>query len=231
MQTRVFLFLCLLPVLSWGHDLWIEREGTLHTLVYGHAHERSEHEGAKKLDYKPEVVQQAACYDTSGRRVNAQWVKGYPTTLQGDCAASWFFTSSGYWSKTPYDSKNLPKHKVDRVIDSWFSAQGVKRIDRWDTGLAQPLTHELELVPLDNPLLHKPGDKLQLRAWYQDKPAAGVTVAYFGKPRGVTDADGNIDIRLRNPGFQLIQASIELPRSDGKADKTVYASTLQFDLP
>ncbi len=229
MKTAAFLLASLFPTLACAHDLWIEREGQLHTLTYGH--ERSSHEGAKKLEYKPDTVKQAACFNAAGQRVNAESGKAYPATVTGDCAASWFLTSSGYWSKTPYGTRNLPKDEAGAVIDSWLSVESIKRIDRWNTGLSQPLTRELELVPLDNPLQLKPGGKLHLRAWFQGKPAAGVTVAYFGKPRGVTDADGKVNIRLQNPGFQLIQASFELPLSDGKADKTIHASTLQFDLP
>ena len=47
-----------------AHDLWIERSGLLHTLAYGH--ERSGHEGAKALEYKPENVKQALCFNTAG---------------------------------------------------------------------------------------------------------------------------------------------------------------------
>jgi len=216
-------------VLAAAHDLWVERAGPLHTLAYGH--ERSGHEGAKRLEYKPDSVKQAACFNAAGARLHAETGGGYPATLAGDCSASWFLTSSGYWSKTPYGTKNLPKNEAGAVIDSWLSMESIKRIDRWGSGLSQPLTRELELAPQDNPLALKPGDKLHLRAWFQGKPAAGVTVAYFGKPRGVTDSEGKINIRLQNSGLQLIQASFELPLSDGKADKTIHASTLQFDLP
>ena len=85
-------------------------------------------------------------------------------------------------------------------------------------------------MPQDNPLKLKRGDKLRLTAWFQGKPAAGVTVAYFGKPRGISDGEGRINIRLQNPGFQLIQASLELPLNDGKADKAVHVSSLQFEI-
>jgi nickel transport protein len=211
-----------------AHDLWIERSGTLHTLAYGH--ERSGHEGAKTLEYKPEIVKQAACFTTSGQEINAERGRAYPATLRGDCAASWFLSSSGYWSKTPYGTKNLPKTEAGAVIDSWLSVEGVKRIDQWGTGLAQALTRNLELVPQDNPLKLQAGDKLRLTAWFQGKPAAGVTVAYFGKPRGVTDSEGRVNLRLQNPGFQLIQASLDLPLNDGRADRTTHSSSLQFDI-
>jgi hypothetical protein len=99
--------------------------------------------------------------------------------------------------------------------------------------LVTPLTKELELVALDNPATLKNGAKLHLRAYFQSKPAANVTVAYFGKPRGVTGTDGTMNIRLNEAGFQLIQASLELPiigANASKADKTIHSSALQFEL-
>lgn len=213
-----------------SHDLWIERNGALYQLVYGHEH--SGHEGSKRLEYKPESVKSAVCFKPSGERaIRIESGFSYPATLKGDCAVSWFLLSTGYWSKTPYGTKNLPKGEAGMVIESWLSVESVKRIDRWGEALAQPLTRELELTPLNNPLALKAGDKLRLRVFYQGKPAANVTVAYFGKPRGVTGADGAMNIRLSAPGFQLIQASLELPLSDGMADKAIHSASLQFDLP
>ena len=230
MSLRAFLPACLLLLhgSSQAHDLWIERSASLHTLVYGH--ERSGHEGAKALEYKPGNVKEAACYNAAGQEIKAEQGRGFPATLKGDCAASWFLASSGYWSKTPYGTKNLPKNEAGAVIDSWLSVEGVKRIDQWGSGLERALTRNLELVPQDNPLKLQAGDKVRLRAWFQGKPASGVTVAYFGKPRGVSDGEGKVNIRLQNPGFQLIQGSLELPLNDGKADKAVHASSLQFEI-
>lgn len=227
-RTLLLAGILLSPGPARAHGLWIERGGALHTLAYGH--ERSAHEGEKTLEYKPEIVKQGTCFSAAGQEIAADLGRGYPATLKGDCAASWFLTSSGYWSKTPYGTKNLPKNEAGAVIDSWLSVEGIKRIDQWGAGLSQALTRNLELVPRDNPLKLQAGDKLRLRAWFQGKPAAGVTVAYFGKPRGVTDSEGQVNIRLRNSGFQLIQASLDLPLNDGRADKTVHGSSLQFEI-
>ncbi|PIX97649.1 MAG: DUF4198 domain-containing protein [Hydrogenophilales bacterium CG_4_9_14_3_um_filter_63_34] len=230
MSHRPLFLACLLLLHGSGqaHDLWIERSGLLHTLAYGH--ERSGHEGAKALEYKTDYVKQATCYNAAGQEISAERGRAYPVTLKGDCAASWFLASSGYWSKTPYGTKNLPRSEAGPVIESWLSLEGVKRIDQWGTGLSQALTRNLELVPLSNPLSLRTGEKLRLAAWYQGKPTAGVTVAYFGKPRGVSDSEGMVNIRLQNPGFQLIQASLDLPLNDARADKAIHASSLQFEI-
>jgi nickel transport protein len=219
----------LLSVAVDAHDLWVERDGALHTLVYGH--ERSTHAGAKRLEYRPETVLQAQCFDDAGRLSAAERGSGFPATLNGDCAASVFLLSSGYWSKTPYGTKNLPKTEAGVVLDSWRSVEAVKRIDRWSPALGRALTQALEIVPKNNPLQLKAGDKLRLRVTFQGQPVAGATVAYFGKPRGVSAADGALNIRLNQAGFQHIEASLEQPLADGKADKTIHAAALQFETP
>ncbi len=223
----LLLTLTCAPVLA--HDLWITRDGTLHTLHYGH--ERSGHEGAKALEYRPEQVRQALCFDVAGRPLRAVVGMRYPVTLDGDCAASLFLASSGYWSKTPYGSKNLPKTEAGLVLDSWLAVESVKRLDAWGSGLARPLTRELEIVPLGNPFTLKVGDKLRLMVTFEGKPVAGATVAYFGQPRGVSGADGQVNVRLQRPGFQLLQASLETPLTDAKADRRIDTATLQFELP
>ncbi len=221
----VFLLSCAVPALA--HDLWVERQGNSRVLQYGH--ERSGHEGASRLSYRPEQVLDATCFSPAGEKIHAEMEHTYPVTLRGDCAATWFLTSSGYWSKTPYGAKNLPKGQVGVVIDSWLSMESVKRLDSWATGLAKPLTTSLEIVPLADPFKLRAGDKLRLTVFLEGRPAAGVTVAYFGHPRGITDDHGRINVRLQNAGFQLIQASLQMPLNDGKADKLIQSATLQFE--
>lgn len=230
MRMRASLALLFLASLTvHAHDLWVEREGSGFTLHYGH--ERSGHGGARVLEYAPAQVREALCHDTDGRPLKARVSPNWPVRLQGDCAVSLFVFSTGYWSKTPYGTKNLPKTEAGTVIDSWLSVESVKRIDAWGEALTRPLTQGLELVPLENPLRLKPGDKLHLAVFQAGRPATGVTVAYFDQPRGVTDRDGRINIALRRPGFQLIQASLETPLADGKADRRVETAALQFELP
>ena len=228
MNPRFLLLALLIPTTTFGHDLWIERNGQLHSLAYGH--ERSSHIGEKRLQYQPESVQQARCFDASGQELPTERGRQYPVTLKGDCGASWFLLSTGYWSKTPYGTKNLAKNQAGAVIESWQSIEAVKRLDLWGSALARPLTLELELAPIENPLGLKAGDKLRLRAWFQGKPAANVSVAYFGKPRGVSGADGAINIRLNQAGYQHIEASLEQPLNDDRADKSIHATALQFEI-
>ncbi len=217
-----------LPMLVQAHDLWVERQGMELILQYGH--ERSGHAGARRLEYRPDRVRQALCFDAEGQALRAEVGRAYPVTLKGPCAASFFLYDSGYWSKTPYGTKNLPRTETDAVLDSWLAVESVKRLDEWGSALTRPLTQELEIVPQDNPLRLKAGDKLRLTVTLDGKPVAGATVAYFGHPRGVSGADGQVNVRLLQGGFQLVQASLTLPLADGKADRLVQTTALQFEI-
>jgi uncharacterized GH25 family protein len=46
-----------------AHDLWLEREGF--GLYYGHKHYG--HEGLKLMEYEPEWLREALCFDTTER--------------------------------------------------------------------------------------------------------------------------------------------------------------------
>lgn len=218
----ILVFLLSYAVSALAHDLWVERQGNSRVLQYGHW-------GTGELPYHPEQVLDATCFSSAGAKIHAEMGYTYPVTLRGDCTVTWFLTSSGYWSKTPYGTKNLPKGQAGVVIDSWLSMESVKRLDGWATGLAKPLTTALEIVPLADPLKLSAGDKLRLIVFLEGRPAAGVTVAYFGQPRGITDEHGRINVRLQNAGFQLIQASLQRPLNDGMADKLIQSATLQFE--
>lgn len=198
------------------------------TLHYGHEH--SGHEGAKRLECRPEQLRHALCSDAEGKALPAEVIQPYPVSLQGPCAVSFFLTSSGYWSKTPYGTKNVPKTEAGAVLDSWLAVESVKRVDQWGSALARPLTRELEIVPLTNPLRLKAGDKLRLMLTLEGKPLAGATVAYFGHLRGVSGADGQVNVRLLQGGFQHIQASLQTHLEDGKADRLVQTTSLQFEV-
>jgi nickel transport protein len=223
------LLLVLICLPAWAHDLWIAREGRLLTLNYGHV-AASGHAGERLIEYRPADVKESLCVDAAGKALPAETGRVWPVTLRGDCAATWFLTSSGYWSKTPYGTKNLPKTEAGPVIDSWLSVESVKRIDAWEAALAQPLTRALEVVPLANPLRLKAGDKLRLKVTLEGRPVAGATVAYFGHPRGVSAADGQVNVRLQQPGLQLVQASLETPLADGRADRLIQSTALQFEI-
>jgi nickel transport protein len=215
------------PSLS-AHDLWLERDSSGYALLYGHRH--SGHAGPETIPYRPETVRQLTCFDAAGTRIGEGPRAADPTRLTGDCAAAYALLSSGHWTKTPYDTRNVPKDQVDVSLKSWVSFEGVKRIDRWGPGLARPLTGDLEVVPLEDPLALGDGDKLRLLITFRGEPVTGAVVAYDGKPRGETGADGLVNVKVRHTGIQAVEATLRRPLQSTQADEEVHTSTLTFDL-
>jgi nickel transport protein len=223
--TALTLTLLSLPVLS--HDLWIERAGGAYTLYYGHKH--SGHGGDKVIPYGPAFVTRAQCFDAQGQ-VNQEAKGGSPFRLEGECAALTIAASSGYWSKTPKGTQNVPKDEARQVVKSWLSLEWVKRLDAWSPALARPLTQGLELIALEDPLHLAKGDKLRLQLTLDRQPVAGATVTYDGEPRGLTDEEGRINLRVQHGDYQMISAGITRPRPSPQADEEVLATALVFEL-
>lgn len=212
-----------------AHDLWLEKTGQHVTLYQGHRH--SSHAGAETMEYGKNFVTAAHCLNERGTKRPLTILSASPWVASGECAAWRIDVSSGYWSKTPWETKNAPKSEVPGAIKSWRAIEILKRLETWSAAFAQPLGEGLEIAPSADPFALKPGDKLVVRVFLDGKPQANVPVAYHGETRGETDPDGRIAIRLRRGGVQLISASIERPSHDGKADVEIRAATLQFDLP
>ena len=220
------------PAIS-AHDLWIERAGGAYTLYNGHKHTdnggHGGHGGDQVIHYGPAFVTQALCFDTQGQ-VKHEAKGGSPFRLEGECAALTIAASSGFWSKTPKGTLNVPKDEARQVVKSWLSLEWVKRLDTWSPALAMPLTPGLELVALEDPLQLAKGDKLRLQLTLDRQPVAGATVTYDGEPRGMTDEGGRINLRIQHGGFQMIAAGLNRPRPTPQADKEVLATTLVFEL-
>ncbi|MDR1967160.1 MAG: DUF4198 domain-containing protein [Burkholderiaceae bacterium] len=216
-----------MPVVA--HDLWLEREGGGVTLYQGHKY--SSHDGAQTIAYDADFVKEATCLKADGRIEPLALTRSAPwrSAAQG-CAAMRVAASSGYWTKTPWETKNAPKTGVSNVVKSWLSQESVKHVEHWAAGVERPLSAELEITPAANPLALKPDDKLVVLVTENGQPKAGVPVAYGGDVRGATGADGRIAIRLRHDGVQLIEASVETPLTDGQADTVIRTAALQFEI-
>lgn len=212
-----------------AHDLWFEREGSAVQLYQGHRH--SSHAGQEIVPYDPAAVKEALCLDATGAARPLRPGAAHPVRIEAACDMVLAAMSSGYWTKTAWETRNVPKTGISGVVKSWLSEETVKRLDRWTPFTAKPLSDRLEITPLADPLALSPGDKLSVRVSFAGKPLAGVAVAYDGDVRGATAEDGSIALRLRHPGMQMISASFEAPLADGKADTVIRAATLNFELP
>jgi len=219
----------LLAAASHAHDYWFEPSDEDYLLHRGHRF--SQHQGDKEVLFDPEIVTGAYCLRQGGAEpVPAATSGGYPLRVAGPCLAVMVTADSGYWSQTLTGTKNRGRGELFGVLRSWQALESVKRVETWAERLRAPLSTDLEFVFTENPFALAVGDKLRLAVHLHGQPAAGVTVAYHGDPRGVTGSDGRVNLRIRHTGLQLISASLDEPLESKKADKRVRSTILMFDI-
>lgn len=226
--VAVIILLLLIAGISPAHEMWLERDGDTLTLLRGHTGRT--HGDADIQTYSADEVLRVECFTAHGDTLDVSVDRTYPLTVTGLAAVTYVLTSSGYWTRTPFGTKHLPRDQAKSPIASWLSYESVKRIDDWGEALAQPVTGDLEITAVENPLKLKEGKKARLLITLGGGPLEGVTVAYDGEPRGVSDSKGRVNIRIRHGGLQLIQASHTEPADSVKADEIVYTTTLVFDV-
>ncbi len=92
----------------------------------------------------------------------------------------------------------------------------------------------MELVPLQNPLSLKPGDRLAVKVLYEGKPLAGVGIAAAGVEKGSlqTDAAGKALVPIQVKGLVVVKANRRTPTpQDPDADILSETASLVFTLP
>jgi nickel transport protein len=219
--------------LLWGrltvaHELWLAAEGDQLVLRYGHT--GAVHTGEADLPYPRSHVLRVDCVDDQGEPIPAEVSPEVPLRISGACAATCVLFSSGYWSETPFGTRNLPADEAKAPLRSWQSLESVKRLDAWSPALAVPVTADLELTPLEDPFALSVGDKARLLVTLAGEAVAGAIVSYDGKERGQTDRHGRINIRLRRGGRQFLQAGLTVPGDGTHCDEVIHVATLVFEL-
>ncbi len=225
------LFLFFFTTNVFSHELWIDKHQGSYFIRYGHLNFSHNGEQQKKLiAYKPDNVLEFLCFDKTGHKAPARINRGFPCELCGNCAAVFSVFSTGYWTKTPYGTRNIPRDEARMPVYSWYSVESVKLINEWNESMEKPLTDSLEIVPLNNLSELEKNDKVRLLVTYQKHPLKGVIVTYDGNPRGTTGKDGRINIRIKHGGFQVISATFKEKTASPKADETIRTANLNFEV-
>ena len=210
-----------------GHDFWIEKKGNELSLVFGH--------GAKREEFDPSKVKQVKAFDLNGKEITVNREKrGAVLLLKTDQPPSLLFAEidNGYWSKTIYGWKNLPKRKASRVVESNRSLFYSKVLLGWNEAVTKPFSDQgLEIHPLVNPFESKTGALLPIKVLYQGKPLSGVDVEGGDHQRiATTDKEGIANLPI-GKGPHLFSVSIKEPlKNDLDADYLTITSTLTFEV-
>ncbi len=215
------------PASSYGHDFWIEKRGHELLLVFGH--------GTKREDFDPAKVKAVRAFDLHGREVEVRLEKKFPgLLLKTEHPVSLLFSEidNGYWSKTIYGWKNLPKRKASRVVEANRSLFYTKALLAWSEVASKPLIEsKIDLIPLENPFELKAGTSLPLKVLYQGRPLPGAEIEGGDHQKySTTDREGIVRIPLQK-GHQIISVNLKEPlKNDPDADSLIITSTLTFEV-
>jgi uncharacterized GH25 family protein len=107
---------------------------------------------------------------------------------------------------------------------------------------AQPVGHNIEIVPVENPFSKRAGDTLDLKVLYQGRPASfcNISATYVGFSASEdyafsnkTNARGISTIRLLSPGHWVVRAVVRKPAKAELRDKCIeekYSATITFEV-
>lgn len=222
------------PLSLLAHEFWLERSDKDAVVFLSGHHDGGD--GPERMQYDPGMVESVLCVTSSGSEKKESFIPEYPVRIPGaaNCRILLLRTKPIHWTETAHGTLQEPRDRAKDPVHSWISIESVKRIPSPDTGDGSvkegPVTQDLEIVALHSPRKVSVGDKVRLRVYYQGAPAPDLPVAYEGSTRGATDSAGEINIRIRHRGIQVMEVSktIHLGRSD--ADDEVHTATLNFEL-
>jgi cobalt/nickel transport system permease protein len=220
-------FLLLLASDLSAHEFWIEQKGKDFTLIYGHGMHREDFEATKVTEVK--------AFDAKGKAIDVRREKrdkGLLLTPAVQPAVVLVVIDNGYWSKTIYGWKNLPKRQASRVVEAIRSLNYSKALISWSDITQKPLADaKLDILPLKNPLELKAGDRLPLKVLYQGRPLPNVGVEGADHDTvATTDKDGIAQVKI-SKGYQVITVTHKEPLNDDlDADFFSTTTTLTFEV-
>jgi nickel transport protein len=231
MKPRVFLpslaaAWLALPLGVHAHDLWLEPQGEVLVLRYGHR-------GGQVLDLDAARVKAVRCQRGGSPAAEIRSsCQASPKDLRtpSRCDVASAFLDGGFWSLTPDGERNLPRNQVPDAVRSWQSRQFAKWIDVRSPGATAVLGDELEIVPVGDLSRVRQGDKATFRVLWQGKPVAGAVLAIDHRPLGETDSSGECRVKVRAPEVESVSATLKRPLGTPQADTLVSEASLTFEV-
>jgi len=256
-KTLLFIFLFLFPVsVVKAHFLWINPqsyhlapgEGLRLTLGFGH-----HFPGAGGEFLEATFLADLSLFAPDGQRTSlkeATYPIIFETTSTLIKEGTYLLVAEkkpGFFSKTASGFARKPKSELADVIECKYSRRYAKALitvgNPGGKVYQKVLGQELEIIPLKDPNLLRPGDFLPVRILYRGHPLAKtfVLATYEGfSPTGHqtffsfavrTNARGEANLRLDHPGAWLIFVSHEEPYPQPDVcDVSTAVATLTFEL-
>jgi cobalt/nickel transport system permease protein len=212
---------------SSAHDFWIEQKGKDLMVVFGH--------GTQREDFDLSKIKSVRVIDLKGKDIPAQQEKkekGLALRTGGQPAAVVAEIDNGYWSKTIYGWKELPKRKASRVVEAIRSLFYTKTFLSWSEAVQKASGGaRIDIVPMKNPFELKAGDPLPLRILLSGNPLSGAEVIGPDHTKiGTADKDGIVKIPLVGGHNLLTVEYKERIKDDPDADALSLTATLTFEV-
>ena len=219
-------FLVVHSTAALAHDFFIEPKGEDFVVVFGHGTQREEFEVSK--------VKLVRALDLQGKEIPVQKEKkekGLVLKINGRPSTVLVSIDNGYWSKTIYGWKELPKRKASRVVEAIRSLFFSKTILSWNESVQTASADTgLDIIPLKNPFEMNAGESLSLKVLLRGQPLPGAEVIGIEHAKlGKTDKDGLIKVPLVR-GQNLVSVEHkERIKDDPDADWLNLTATLTFE--
>lgn len=232
-----------------AHDIWLTTEASLKgarvVVNHGHPGDRIPPEADKVIELDAATA--------AGKTALVGMLKpgassGFPvlTAMAPQPTAPTLYAArydNGFWVKLPDGTyRNTNKRWASAATDSLWSMKFAKLITGAKAPWSTVVGHELELVPLTDPVATEPGESLQIRVLFRGAPLADAKVergdgrtamAEDAIPRFTTDKDGVATIPIEQAGPQLLVVDhrVTPPSVPELSAADLYNATLAFDLP
>jgi uncharacterized GH25 family protein len=116
-------------------------------------------------------------------------------------------------------------------VKSWESREFVKYVDVSAAGASRPTGDQIEIVPATDLAKVREGNKVTFRILVNGTPAAGAVVARDHNPVGETDSAGEVRLKVKAAGLQVIDATVKKKIDAPEADSQVLTATIVFEVP
>lgn len=248
MRAIAFLAVAAMAAPALAHDTWIEtntnivRTGDvvhLNLMLGNHGNEHRDFKLAGKLSLEGATLE---VIDPSGQ----------PYDLKSQLIDTGYTPQEGFWATRFEPTKPgvyVVAHQFDRVMSyaperaitsakTFFVASAsLDEVSTENPGLDRPLGHDLELVPVLNPVTPMgPGSPIRVRLLYKGKPLCDERVSFI--PRGanlrpglddryerMTDAKGEASFEPTEANSYLIVAHKTEAQLGGEVDGKPYTFT------
>ena len=192
----------LAPIMMFAHDLWIDDAKQLY---YGHAGSVTSH--GKDEAVLSDKIAWRQCLQSDQNK--------------STCDVLMIALKPRYYTKTPYGTKHESKEKFKQVISSKQVFSFAKRV--YNAQNISAFHKGFEITPRQAFGDLREGDKLRLHISMDGQALKGAPVAYGERFVGVSDQEGNINVKIRHTGLQQIKATFE-QKGDG-----IHADTLLYE--